>query len=98
MKITRIETIPIRVPITPRFAIKSGRGGSHMLSPFLLVKIHTDAGIVRLGEASCPPGWCGEDQFSAAHFINDYFAQPLIGADPTKVEETTNLIASTVAN
>src|SRR3982750_3334019 len=79
MKITRIETIPIRVPINPQFAIKSGRGGSHTLSPFLLVKIHTDEGIVGLGEASCTPRWSGEDQVTAAHFVNTYFAPLLLG-------------------
>src|SRR6266480_939641 len=91
MKITRIETIPVRVPIKPQLAIKSGRGGSHTLSPFLLVKVHTDEGIVGVGEASCTPRWSGEDQFSAAHLINEYFARALIGADPTDVETTTQL-------
>jgi muconate cycloisomerase len=79
MKITRIETIPIRVPIKPELAIRSGRGGSHTESPFLLVKIHTDEGIVGVGEASCTPRWSGEDQVSAAHFINSYFAPLLMG-------------------
>ena len=79
MKITRIETIPVRVPIKPELAIRSGRGGSHVTSPFLLVKLHTDAGLVGLGEASCTPRWSGEDQVSAAHFINTYFAPALVG-------------------
>src|SRR6478672_3464569 len=79
MKITRIETIPIRVPIKPALAIKSGRGGSHAISPFLLVRIETDEGIVGLGEVSCTPRWSGEDQVTAAHFINAYFAPLLVG-------------------
>jgi muconate cycloisomerase len=79
MRITRIETIPVRVPIKPELAIRSGRGGAHLVSPFLLVKIHTDEGIVGLGEASCTPRWSGEDQVSAAHFIDNYFAPLLLG-------------------
>jgi L-alanine-DL-glutamate epimerase-like enolase superfamily enzyme len=79
MKITRIETIPIRVPIKPELAIRSSRGGSHTVSPFLLVRIHTDEGITGLGEASCTPRWSGEDQVTAAHFINTYFAPVLVG-------------------
>jgi len=79
MKIARIETIPIRVPIKPELAIRSGRGGVHAESPFLLVKIHTDEGVVGLGEASCTPRWSGEDQTSAAHFIDKYFAPALVG-------------------
>jgi hypothetical protein len=46
MKITRIETIPVRVPIKPELAIRGGRGLSHSVSPFLLVKIHTGEGAV----------------------------------------------------
>jgi L-alanine-DL-glutamate epimerase-like enolase superfamily enzyme len=79
MKITRLETIPVRVPIRPELAIKSGRGGSHSVSPFLLVKIHTDDGLFGLGEVSCTPRWSGEDQVTAAHLIDTYFAPLLIG-------------------
>ena len=89
MKITRVETIPIRVPLRAETAIKSGRGGAHVVSPFLIVKVHTDQGLVGLGEVSCTPRWSGEDQFSAAHFINAYFGPLLVGEDPTKVEELT---------
>lgn len=97
MKITCVETIPVRVPIHPNLAIKSGRGGQHSLSPFLLVKIHTDDGIVGLGEASCTPRWSGEDQFTAQHFINQYFAPLLIGQDPTNLEEVCRLVMPAVS-
>ncbi|MDB6125920.1 MAG: Mandelate racemase/muconate lactonizing protein [Pedosphaera sp.] len=89
MKITRIETIPIKVPIKPEFAMRTGRGGSHLVSPFLLVKIYTDAGIVGLGEVSCTPRWSGEDQVSAAHFIKTYLAPLLEGENPTEIERLT---------
>ena len=98
MKITRIETIPVRVPIKPHLAIKSGRGGSHVTSPFLIVKVHTDEGVVGLGEASCTPRWSGEDQFSAAHFIDAYFAPLLIGQDPTQIDACAKLFMPVVAN
>jgi muconate cycloisomerase len=77
LKITRIETIPIQVPIQPALAIRSGRGGSHLASPFLLVKVQTDEGIIGLGEVSCTPRWSGEDQVTAAHFINNYLERVL---------------------
>lgn len=97
LKITSIETIPISVPIKPELAIKSGRGGSHVTSPFLLVQIHTDEGLTGLGEASCTPRWSGEDQVSAAHFINSYFTPALIGQDPTQVEELSRKVFALVA-
>src|SRR5437667_94231 len=97
VKITSVETIPVRVPIKPELAIKSGRGGTHDTSPFLLVKVHTDAGLVGLGEASCTPRWSGEDQVSAAHFINTYFAPALVGQDPTRIDELTQSVFPLVA-
>ncbi|MEX2541227.1 MAG: enolase C-terminal domain-like protein [Trueperaceae bacterium] len=97
MKITRIETVPVRIPIDPKRAIKGGRG-SHKVSPFLLLKVHTDEGIVGLGEVSCTPGWSGEDQTTAAHLIREYFEPQLLGQDPTHVERLTMVVRKTVAN
>jgi muconate cycloisomerase len=97
VKITSVETIPISVPIRLELAIVSGRGGSHTSSPFLLVKLHTDAGLVGLGEASCTPRWSGEDQGSAAHFIDSYFAPALVGRDPTQIEEVSSAVFPLVA-
>ena len=91
MKITGIETIPVRVPIKPALAIKSGRGGSHSISPFLIVKLHTDGGLVGLGEVSCTPRWSGEDQVTAAHFINTYFAPLLVGESLVEVADIEKL-------
>src|SRR3954468_11002768 len=85
MKITQIETIPIRVPLNAAFAIRSGRGGAHTVSPFLLVCVHTDEGIVGVGEASCTPRWSGEDQVTGAHLIRTYLEPLLVGEDPREV-------------
>jgi len=97
MKITRIETIPVRVPIKPELAIRSGRGGSHVASPFLLLRIHTDKGIVGVGEASCTPRWSGEDQVTAAHFIKTYFAPHLMGEAVDDIERLSAMFSSAVA-
>jgi muconate cycloisomerase len=98
MKITGIETIPVRVPIKPELAIRSGRGGSHVVSPFLIVKVHTDEGLIGLGEASCTPRWSGEDQFTARHFIDACFAPLLIGEDPSDVDACFRKFSPVVAN
>ncbi|MEZ4661697.1 MAG: enolase C-terminal domain-like protein [Caldilineaceae bacterium] len=97
MKITRIETIPVSVPINPARAIKSGRG-YHTTSPFLLVKVHTDQDIIGLGEVSCTAVWSGEDQQTAAHLIAHYLEPMLIGQDPTQIERLMPQIQRTVAN
>ena len=97
MKISRIETIPVQVPINPERAIRSGRGG-HTVSPFLLIRIHTDEGIVGLGEVSCTPIWSGEDQFTSAHFSEHILAPLLTGQDPTQIERLTAAVNTAVAN
>src|SRR3954468_4491386 len=89
MKITRIETIPIRVPLKPELAIRSGRGGAHTESAFLLVRVHTDDGLIGIGEASCTPRWSGEDQVTGAHLIHTYLEPLLIGENPVEVEALT---------
>ncbi|HVF10353.1 MAG TPA: enolase C-terminal domain-like protein [Abditibacteriaceae bacterium] len=96
MKITHIETIPVQVPIHPARIIQGGRG-RHDVSPFLLVKVRTDADIVGLGEVSCTPLWSGEDNVTAAHFINDLLSPLLIGEDPTAVERLTARLHRAVA-
>ena len=96
MKITRVETIPVQVPLHPGRAIRGARG-YHRISPFLLVRIHTDDGITGVGEASCTPRWSGEDHFTAAHFVNSYFAPLLEGEDPAEVDRLAEKIHCTVA-
>ena len=88
MKIVRVETVPVQIPINPARAIR-GSLGAHTVSPFLLVKIHTDEGIVGLGEVSCTPIWSGEDQVTASHFISDYLTPALQGEDPLQIERLT---------
>lgn len=85
MKISAIESIPVRVPIHEHLAIR-GKGGVHAVSPFLIVNIHTDDGLRGLGEVSCTPRWSGEDSVTAAHFIETTFAPLLIGQDPRDIE------------
>jgi muconate cycloisomerase len=96
MKITHVETIPIRVPMNPRRAIRGSRG-YHTVSPFLLVKIHTDAGITGLGEVSCTPNWSGEDQVTAAHYVREFLAPLLQGEDPTGIERLTLRLRAGIA-
>lgn len=85
MKITTIDCIPVRVPLRPDVAIRA-KGGSHSVSPFLLVRVHTDEGISGLGEVSCTPRWSGEDQVTATHFIRTILEPALTGHDPRDID------------
>ena len=97
MKITEIETIPVQVPINPQRAIRGALGG-HTVSPFLLIRMHTDEGVTGLGEVSCTPVWSGEDQVTAAHLIRNFFFPLLQGEDPTQVERLTAKMRRVAAN
>ena len=96
MKITRVETIPVKVPIRPRFLIR-GSLGMHTESPFLLLRVHTDSDLTGLGEVSCTPIWSGEDQVTAAHIIADFLAPAVMGEDPRDIERLTMKMRRAVA-
>jgi L-alanine-DL-glutamate epimerase-like enolase superfamily enzyme len=96
MKITEIETIPVRVPIIPQFVIR-GSLGIHSESPFVMLRVHTDEGITGLGEVSCTPVWSGEDSTTAVHVIRDFLEPALHGEDPRDIEQLTAKMRRAVA-
>jgi muconate cycloisomerase len=51
----------------------------------VIVKVHTDAGIVGLGEATISGLWSGETQAGTVSAIRDYIAPLLIGKDPRDI-------------
>ena len=96
MKITSIETIPVKVPIRPEFRIR-GSLGMHTESPFLLLRVHTDDDLTGLGEVSCTPVWSGEDQVTADHIIADFLEPAVKGQDPRDIEALTVKMRRAVA-
>ena len=84
MKITRIEPIPVCVPLKKGLTAKTAHG-EHATSPYVIVKAHTDAGLVGLGEATISGLWSGETQAGTVAAIRDYIAPPLIGTDPRDI-------------
>ncbi|MFO0801727.1 MAG: mandelate racemase/muconate lactonizing enzyme family protein [Gemmataceae bacterium] len=84
MKIIRIEPIPICVPLKKGLTAKTAHG-EHAVSPYVLVKIHTDAGITGLGEATISGLWSGETQAGTVAAIAEYIAPQLLGMDPRDI-------------
>ncbi len=84
MKITRIEAIPVCVPLKKGLTTKTAHG-EHVDSPYVIVKIHTDDGLVGLGEATLAPRWSGETQAGCLAAINQLIAPALMGKDPTQI-------------
>ncbi len=84
MKITRIETYPVEVPIKPeRWMISSL--GQHRVSRYLLVRLVTDSGVEGAGEATVTARWSGETVWSAQSIIERVLAPAVLGADPADV-------------
>jgi muconate cycloisomerase len=96
VRICAIDKIPVRVPIRAEFRIQ-GSLGSHLESPFLILKVHTDEGVTGLGEVSSTPVWSGEDSLTAAHIITSFLEPALLGEDPRDIERLTVKMRRAVA-
>lgn len=96
MRISKIEKTPVRVPIRAEFQIQ-GSLGFHAESPFLILRVHTDEGIVGLGEVSATPVWSGEDSTTADYIIGNFLEPALIGEDPRDIERLTFKMRRAVA-
>jgi muconate cycloisomerase len=96
VKIRQIETIPVSVPIRPDVAITSSLG-SHTRSPFLLLKVHTDEGLIGLGEVSSTARWSGEDHATAQRVIREYLAPALIGEEALDIEAAVKKMGRALA-
>ena len=67
MKITEIETIPLRLPFAQPYKISQGAGRESIET--LIVRVHTDEGIVGIGETQA---W--RRQGSAADIVTEPLA------------------------
>jgi L-alanine-DL-glutamate epimerase-like enolase superfamily enzyme len=86
MKITRIECLPINFPLRKPFTM-SGFTVSCIFN--VLIKIHTDDGIVGIGETGdMSPWYQGESQDSVMSLVQNIFGpQILMGEDPFNIEK-----------
>src|SRR5581483_9037829 len=84
MKITRVEPIPVCVPLKKGMTTKTAHG-EHVVSPYVLVRVHTDEGLVGLGEATLAPRWSGETSKGCVAALRDLIAPALIGQDARQI-------------
>ena len=100
MKITAIETIPIRLP-TRR--VHQWASLTTPIGVYVVIKLYTDEGLVGLGEAPVLKDWggdhgkyFGETPQSTVHIINDILAPALTGRDPRNFESIHALMDKAV--
>ncbi|HEV3136696.1 MAG TPA: hypothetical protein VGZ26_02310, partial [Pirellulales bacterium] len=86
MKITHIETYPVKIPVKAERRMISALG-QHTVSRYLLVRVLTDAGFEGAGEATVTPRWSGETVWGAQALIERVMAEHLIGCDPFDIVE-----------
>jgi L-Ala-D/L-Glu epimerase len=84
MKITRIDTYPVRIPLKPERQMISALG-VYDTSEYVLVRVTTDAGIEGAGEATVLPRWSGETVWGAKALIDRIFAPHLVDRDPADI-------------
>lgn len=85
MKITRIETIPFKLPY--KSSLKWGLTGYLAAAENILVRVWTDEGITGVAEAVPRPSVYGESPASIHYAIHNLLAPMLIGLDPVHTEK-----------
>ncbi|HUG18699.1 MAG TPA: enolase C-terminal domain-like protein [Planctomycetaceae bacterium] len=85
MLISHIETFAASIPVREEMAITGSRG-AHRVSPFLIVKVETESGLVGVGEATTMPRWSGETCWTAKTMIEEVFRPVLVGVDSCDLE------------
>jgi L-alanine-DL-glutamate epimerase-like enolase superfamily enzyme len=112
MKIAKIETIPLRLPVMP-FADGVDKTGSkpapskfyqgepfkrkrkrnekgHLLMDYVFIKIHTDNGIIGMGEAPTD----GVETLETVKFTIDRYMTPkLIGLNPFDIDRNNDIVS-----
>lgn len=101
MKITRVYSTPIRIPLTRFFYNSEGAGtkrewGGRLsrvtpkrpspILEYVLVHVETDAGVTGLGEAPADIGFFGQTMEGIQFAVDDYLGPQLVGREPFDIE------------
>ena len=86
MKISAVETYPVRIPLKAECRMVSALG-KYDVSEFLIVRLLTDEGIEGVGEASVAVRWSGETVWGSQVLVDRILAPLIQGCDPLDVTE-----------
>lgn len=95
MKISRIEAIPYAIPYRKPLAFASG---SVAVAEHVLVRVHTDDGVVGVADAPPRPFTYGETQASICAVVDQIFAPAVVGLGVLEREQVRGRLERTVAN
>jgi len=86
VKITKVESFPIRYPMVGRFKFFEGPLGSPAGRPAVVVKLTTDNGAVGWGQSVPIPKWSYETLETVHSTLTRHLAPELIGRDPFDID------------
>lgn len=86
MKISRVESIPVRIPLKPERRMISALGRQDV-SDFLLVRVIADNGLEGWGEATVTPRWSGETCRGAQAIVDTVLGPSVIGCPINDIVE-----------
>lgn len=95
MKIERIEAIPYSIPYTKPLEFASGRVSD---AGHVLIRVHTDEGIMGTADAPPRPFTYGETQDSIISVVNKIFSPAIRGLDPMQRGKIHQILGRTVHN
>lgn len=95
MRITRVETIPYRIPMRKPLKFASGRL-DHI--EHVLLRLSTDEGLVGTADIPPRPYTYGETTASVLAVINGIFAEAILGTDPLDRSLIHSRLHRTVGN
>lgn len=95
MKITEVEAIPFAIPYKKPLHFASGEVHA---AEHVLVRVHTDEGLVGVAEAPPRPFTYGETQESVLAVIRGVFAPAIVGMRVTEREAIHAKLNGTIAN
>ena len=89
MKIVKIEIIPVTIPFTQTLKTAIGDWDT---AEFVIVRMHTDAGLIGIGEV---PPWIAVSRISQGSIVNiiqKHIAPVILGLDPFQIEKAWHLM------
>ncbi|HJX77452.1 mandelate racemase/muconate lactonizing enzyme family protein [Glutamicibacter sp.] len=95
MKIARIEAIPYAIPYTHPLRFASGEVHT---ADHVLIRVHTEDGIIGIADAPPRPYTYGETQTSIRTIVQDVFGPQVIGLDIFDREKIRQVMDRTIHN
>src|SRR6266581_6433849 len=100
VRIAQLETTAVALPVRREWR---WRGLGVELGRWVIVRVHSDEGLVGFGEATPLPDWggdfnrfAGETPATVVHVVEELLAPALEGADPFDIEAIVERMDSVV--